>query len=113
MRLSLGDEGVHYTIDEEGIFHINADYDGPDKLSASNNYEYRFIVEDIWYGSQEATYKNWTSKCNNEQADIQFEMAMTDSRQDPWFFPYFKKAVQSEAQYATSMTDKYKEMFTI
>lgn len=113
MRLSLGDEGVHYTIDEEGIFHINADYDGPDKLSASNNYEYRFIVEDIWYGSQEATYKNWTSKCNSEQADIQFEMAMTDSRQDPWFFPYFKKAVQSEAQYATSMTDKYKEMFTI
>lgn len=86
MRLSLGDEGVHYTIDEEGIFHINTDYDGPDKLSANNNYEYRFLVEDVWYGSQEATYKNWTSACNNEQADIQFEMAMTDSRQDPWFF---------------------------
>lgn len=112
MKLSMGEEGKHYTV-KDGIYSFVKDYEGEDKLSANNNYEYRFIVEDVWYGSADATFKNWTSACNNEQADIQFEMAMTDSRLDPWFFPYFKEPVQSEAQYATSMIDKYKEMFTI
>lgn len=112
MKLSMGEEGKHYTV-KDGIYSFVKDYQGVDKLSANNNYEYRFIVEDVWYGSADATFKNWTSACNNEQADIQFKMAMTDSRLDPWFFPYFKEPVQSEAQYATSMTDKYKEMFTI
>jgi putative aldouronate transport system substrate-binding protein len=37
---------------------------------------------------------------------------MTDIRLDPWFFPYFKEPVESEAQYSTSMQDKYKEIFT-
>ena len=111
MRLSLGDEGVHYTL-TDGIYDYNTLYDGADKLSANNNYEYRFIVEDVWYGSKEATFKNWTSSYHSEQADTQFTMAMTDSRRDPWFFPYFKKPIESEAQYATSMQDKYKEMFT-
>lgn len=112
LRLSLGDEGIHYTV-TDGIYDYNAEYAGEDKLSAHNNYEYRFIVEDVYYGSKEATLKNWTSTCNSKEADIQLEMSMTDSRLDPWFFPYFKEPIKSESQYATSMQDKYKEMFTI
>ena len=113
MRLGVGDEGKHYTVNDDGTFVFNSDYDGEDKIGPYNNYEYRFIVEDIWYGSIDAVMKNKTSKCiDKEQADIAVEMGMTDTRQDPWFFPYFKQPIKSEAQYSSTMIDKYKEIFT-
>ena len=111
-RIQLGDEGKHHTY-SDGIYNYNADYAGEDKLSANNNYEYSFIVEGIYYGDTETAMKNETASYHNDEAVLQYQMSMTDLRLDPWFFPYFKKPIQSEAQFATSMQDKYKEMFTV
>ena len=111
MYIQFGEEGKHYTY-EDGIFHQDTNYAGEDKLSAYNNYEIRILVEGEYYGDTETSMLNKTASYDDPQASIQYGMSMTDIRLDPWFFPYFKEPVASEAQYSTSMKDKYKEIFT-
>ncbi len=115
LNLMYGAEGEDkgWYRNEEGLIIANDDYMGEDRdVTGVTNQSLVFFSNGFDYGDEELNTKAQTISYNDPQAAIQYEQALTDRRSDPWFFPVWPQAIESEAEYSGAMAEKYKEIFT-
>ncbi len=105
------DKGWYYN--DQGIIIANNGYMGEDRgVTGASSQSMVFFSNGLDYGDEELNKIAQTVSYSDPQAAIQYEQALTDRRQDPWFFPFWPEPIQSEAKYSTQMIQKYKDIFT-
>ena len=105
------DKGWYYN--DQGIIIANNAYMGEDRgVTGASSQSLVFFSNGLDYGDEELNKIAQTVSYSDPQAAVQYEQALTDRRQDPWFFPFWPEPIQSEAKYSTQMIQKYKDIFT-
>ncbi len=82
-----------------------ADDMAPD-LDFQFNNGHDYFDHDIRVAAKIASYTNGYE----QEAATGWTMAGTDTRTDPWFFPFWKKAIESEAEYSGAMQNMYMDI---
>jgi putative aldouronate transport system substrate-binding protein len=99
--------GAAYRLDN-GVIVTDGNYYDQDMNSGLN-----FLFNGYDYGSDELNILARTVSYTNDYAETSkeaFGYAGVDSRLDPWFFPFWKITIQSEATYAKAMQEMYKDI---
>lgn len=106
-------EDKSWYYNEEGLVIANDSYMGDDRdVTGAVTQSLVFFSNGFDYGNEELNTKAQTVSYGDPQAAVQYQQALTDRRSDPWFFPVWPEAIESESEYSGAMIEKYKEIFT-
>ena len=106
--LTCGEEGVHHTLDENGIPVMQA-VEGDKIMNSPNNLDYALIVNGVDLGDQSKNVEV-LSKSYDVGLDEIFMDAYEKGTTDGFIYPRIATPIDAEAQYSANLKEKVKEI---
>lgn len=109
--LQNGVEGITYELNEDGIPILIAGVEGEMKFNVMQNLDYTLPINGQWLDTEEKTMKAQALSYQG-YADL-YQPMYEVGNQDPVVTGFhFEEIIESDAQYATSLTDYLRELLT-
>ena len=106
--LTCGEEGVHHTLDENGIPVMQA-VEGDKIMNSPNNLDYALIVNGVDLGDEEKNIEVLSKSYDVGLEDIYMD-AYEKATTDGFIYPRIATPIDAEAQFSANLKEKIKEV---